>query len=594
MSLWTWSPTNSSLGRPLHLTEERADPKTDEREGAAPRLVKSMAPNSFVRLACGGGHALALTGDGRLYAWGWNSYGQLGGGAGRDDASRPQAVPAFTGLRCGCIAAGAAHSAALVWDDRVAGVPPAVRCYTWGAHGAGQLGHPSAEAHGSPREVDALSELRLAMPTSLEEARATAAGAHLGEPEFEPLACGAAHTALVTADGALWAWGCNASGQLGHQRLSAATAPAPVLALQHERVAQVSCGAAHTLALTGKGKVLAFGLNATGQLGNGGASNGATPTPAAVRLPAGVAATAIAAGEEFSCALTAEGRLFTWGYGGCGQLGHGSTASLKLPREAATPEPVVAVSCGGGHVLARTARGGVLRWGHEGSWDALQRATDAQRAAAALPTAMRLDHEGGGGATAEAQPMAARAVGAGRCFSAIIGEPLPVMASDRAVGLIQGMWQGRTRRRRRDEAQREGRAAEVLARRSTAFLARRALREAAAADERRRREVAATRMQAVARRRAAQGEAAEVEREKKEEEERRRREAAIAALPPPKDPSPRRRAQSTVAARRVGGGFAPRQPPGAPADGSPRRRVTLANPGAAERPSPRRRVTLAS
>ena len=127
MSLWTWSPTNSSLGRPLHLTEERADPKTDEREGAAPRLVKSMAPNSFVRLACGGGHALALTGDGRLYAWGWNSYGQLGGGAGRDDASRPQAVPAFTGLRCGCIAAGAAHSAALVWDDRVAGVPPAVR-----------------------------------------------------------------------------------------------------------------------------------------------------------------------------------------------------------------------------------------------------------------------------------------------------------------------------------------------------------------------------------------------------------------------------------------------------------------------------------
>ena len=43
-----------------------------------------------------------------------------------------------------------------------------------------------------------------------------------------------------------------------------------------------------------------------------------------------------------------------------------------------------------------------------------------------------------------------------------------------------------------------------------------------------------------------------------------------------------------------GGGFAPRQPPGAPAEGSPRRRVTLANPGAAERPSPRRRVTLAS
>ena len=47
----------------------------------------------------------------------------------------------------------------------------------------------------------------------------------------------------------------------------------------------------------------------------------------------------VACGEEFSCALTAEGALFTWGFGGCGQLAHGSALSLKLPKEARDPRP---------------------------------------------------------------------------------------------------------------------------------------------------------------------------------------------------------------------------------------------------------------
>jgi alpha-tubulin suppressor-like RCC1 family protein len=43
--------------------------------------------------------------------------------------------------------------------------------------------------------------------------------------------------------------------------------------------------------------------------------------------------TQLACGEEFSCALTSDGKLLTWGFGGSGQLAHGSAMSLKLPKE---------------------------------------------------------------------------------------------------------------------------------------------------------------------------------------------------------------------------------------------------------------------
>ena len=236
MSLWTWSPTNPRSA--ALSTSRRSAPIQNRRARGARRRASSSrwrpTPSCGWRAAAGTrSRSRATAGCTR--------------GVGTRTASSAAARAATTRRgrrRCrrspGC--AAAASPPARRTRRRSCGttgwrVPPAVRCYTWGAHGAGQLGHPSADAHGSPREVDALSELRLAMPTSLEEARATAAGAQLGEPEFEPLACGAAHTALVTADGARLGVGLQRERAEGHQRLSAATAPAPVLALQHMRVA---------------------------------------------------------------------------------------------------------------------------------------------------------------------------------------------------------------------------------------------------------------------------------------------------------------------------------------------------------------------
>lgn len=92
---------------------------------------------------------------------------------------------------------------------------------------------------------------------------------------------------------------------------------------------RVACGGAHTLILTEAGKLLACGLNACGQLGDGTHTDVPQATPMAVKLPPSTRVAQIGCGEEFSCALTSEGKLFVWGHGGCGQLGHGATSSLS-------------------------------------------------------------------------------------------------------------------------------------------------------------------------------------------------------------------------------------------------------------------------
>ena len=76
----------------------------------------------------------------------------------------------------------------------------------------------------------------------------------------------------------------------------------------------------------------------------------------------------VAAGERRSCAVTAAGKLFTWGYGGAGQLEHSDTADQLAPRhvEALQGEFVVVVSAGGNHNIAATreclAGGERARW----------------------------------------------------------------------------------------------------------------------------------------------------------------------------------------------------------------------------------------
>jgi E3 ubiquitin-protein ligase MYCBP2 len=105
--------------------------------------------------------------------------------------------------------------------------------------------------------------------------------------------------------------------------------PAPDL-----KIAAIACGLHHTLLLTTTGRVIAFGFNSHGQLGVGDLVPRVAPvfvgglsSLGKEELEEEEKVVRIAAGAYHSVALTAAGRVFTWGYNGKGQLGRTGPAA---------------------------------------------------------------------------------------------------------------------------------------------------------------------------------------------------------------------------------------------------------------------------
>jgi alpha-tubulin suppressor-like RCC1 family protein len=113
-------------------------------------------------------------------------------------------------------------------------------------------------------------------------------------------------------------------------------------------VRAISAGADHALALTGAGQVLAWGANDAGQLGNGRTADRHRPVQAS--LPAGTRVTAISAGCQHSLALTASGRVLAWGFNGDGELGNGTTTGSPVPVRVRLAPGLAAIAIGSGPI----------------------------------------------------------------------------------------------------------------------------------------------------------------------------------------------------------------------------------------------------
>ena len=152
------------------------------------------------------------------------------------------------------------------------------------------------------------------------------------------IAAGSVHTAAVTAEGELYTFGGNSSGQLGLAEAGDCVyAPRLVDALSGRAVVMVACGDEHTVVLTRDGAVLSFGCNEYGQLGR------ETPlgleeydeddediyalpdaVPGEVRhaaLEGGEVVVEVAAGGHCTAVVTASGKTVTFGRADEGAVG---------------------------------------------------------------------------------------------------------------------------------------------------------------------------------------------------------------------------------------------------------------------------------
>ena len=278
------------------------------------------------RLAAGQRHTLSIHADGTLWAWGANANGQLGIGS-----TMPQNQPVQVGTATDwrSVQAGTAFTLALKADGTL---------WAWGDNRLGQLGRGTVGGQQS---------------TPVQVGTATT---------WASVSAGSNHTLALKADGTLWAWGQNTSGELGLSAASLTAQPTPAQ-VGTATWRAISGGSAYSVAIRTDGTLWSWGFNGNGQLGNGTST---TTVQAGPPVQVGTATTwqSVSAGAFHCLALQTDGTLWAWGFGGLGALG-----ILPLPANQTTPTQVGtattwrSLSAGYSHSVAVRTDGTLWTWG---------------------------------------------------------------------------------------------------------------------------------------------------------------------------------------------------------------------------------------
>eukprot|EP00240_Pyramimonas_obovata_P000710 CAMPEP_0118933624 /NCGR_PEP_ID=MMETSP1169-20130426/12092_1 /TAXON_ID=36882 /ORGANISM="Pyramimonas obovata, Strain CCMP722" /LENGTH=564 /DNA_ID=CAMNT_0006876407 /DNA_START=103 /DNA_END=1797 /DNA_ORIENTATION=- len=197
--------------------------------------------------------------------------------------------------------------------------------YAWGRNDAGQLGVGDLNSRAAPVKVKGLD-------------------GHV----VKHASCGRKNSLICTDDGSMFAWGTHKNGQLGTggKVSDGSTTPVKVATWgEGSPVTRVSCGSDFCMAVNEEGSIAAWGHPMYGQLGNN--SNGEfiekagsisyhfelSPKPVRFVNIGKMKFIDVACGNNHTVALSEQGTIFTWGFGGYGRLGHNNQKDVMVPQE---------------------------------------------------------------------------------------------------------------------------------------------------------------------------------------------------------------------------------------------------------------------
>lgn len=317
-----------------------------------PHRYKSTSGVKFAKIisGCTANHTLAITKEGKVYSWGRNECGQLGHG-GIDRHDLPKQIESLSHLNVVHAAVGRNHTLCLTDAGKV---------FAFGENIQGQLGIGKINNYvPSPTQVK-LTNFAV------------------------DVACGAEFSMVVDIKGFVYSFGCPEYGQLGNNtdgkyfvssnKLSYDNVSTPfriplwrektrtgqIIPIQDVKIVRVVCGANHTIALDSKKRIFTWGFGGYGRLGHSEQKDEHTPRLVEAFDREMRGATRIFAGSTFSLAINEMGATFFWGLQG--SISSRETTMYPKPVQDLTGWNIKSIACGQRHI-AVSADDNTIVWG---------------------------------------------------------------------------------------------------------------------------------------------------------------------------------------------------------------------------------------
>ncbi|MCK7488541.1 MAG: InlB B-repeat-containing protein [Bacillus subtilis] len=314
-------------------------------------------------------HGIALTTSHQVYTWASNNYGQVGNGT-TTDQSTPLNITRFFGLvgaeHIVQVSAGDGHNIALSSTGRV---------FTWGYGIHGELGYGGTANRLTPTDITAQFKLsddvityvqagvynsfaisqngqvfafgynsyaQIGDGTNVNRLKPVNITARFALEESEvitSISFSSMTAAAMTSNHRFFTWGAASSyGTLASGTTSVRYVPG--LATQHfglavdETITLFTLGGLHGIAVTSAGRVLTWGYNNVGQLGDNSTTTRTLPVDitAAFGFASGESVVSVAASYDASQIVTSTGRVFVFGNNYYGQLGHRQSRAARSRR----------------------------------------------------------------------------------------------------------------------------------------------------------------------------------------------------------------------------------------------------------------------